>query len=36
MNEMKDPYENWDTPDECYCRPNYEGECQVCEKENDE
>ena len=31
-----DPYEKWDTPDTCYCRDNYEGECQVCEKEQED
>jgi hypothetical protein len=28
-----DPYENWDTPDTCYCPRNDEGSCMVCEKE---
>ena len=33
---INDIYENWDTPDTCYCRDNYEGECRVCEKEEED
>lgn len=28
-------HEDWDTPDACYCKPNYEGECMVCNKEEE-
>jgi hypothetical protein len=31
-----DIYENWDTPDTCYCQDNYEGECRVCMEEGDD